>query len=124
MGLLMLQDHSSENPPRECGIRRNDSEKLPYILQIFKDARSKLSGVLVECWAEYIGKHNYAAKELGLTIPQKLEFMHPFLCGRAKRFLGQTIEEKKIKLTRACILRDTEYNLGGRQNSTGTYSRG
>lgn len=93
------------------------------ILKRLNNERVKFSGALGQCLVEYLGEYNFAAKEVGLKIGQKMEFIHHvhgFFADTRKILHAEHWKEKKT-FAQGSILMDTEYSAVARQNCNATY---
>lgn len=76
----------------------------------FKDVDAKISGVISQCWQEFVDEYRQVSTDDGLTSAQKLQFIHNILSKDAQRVFVDRVERYATSFEHAVEMIDAEYN--------------
>ena len=86
-----------------------------------KDRDKTFSGAVRECWMEFVVDYHQIARDYGLSMTQRLQYMHNMLREDAKLFYLEKAGRYATGFNQAVDIVEKEYNSTGRQTKVKKY---
>lgn len=114
-GRKKVQMQTEESAPRAqsspFSSPGSNSEKVAHnVAMRFKDSAMNFRGNVGDCWQEYVDEYRQVARDYGLTLKQKLDYLHNKLEEYAKRFYLDVVDGYASGFQQAFDMVECEYN--------------